>query len=116
MELDCMHCGACCAEFDVLLSEREADHFGSDPALSPWLALRPVGSGPPWPFLKRHPVTGRCPALAGPLGDCRCTIYPERPFLCRQFEVGSPECLEARRRHGFGEGAGRRIEAQARRA
>lgn len=112
MELDCLHCGACCAEFDVLLRGDEADRFESHPALYALTVPQPVGSGPPWLFLKRNAATGRCAALAGRLGDCRCTIYAERPSLCRQFEVGSAECLEARRRHGM-EGARRRIEVPA---
>jgi Fe-S-cluster containining protein len=26
----------------------------------------------------------------------RCTIYENRPWVCRIFEEGSPECLEER--------------------
>lgn len=26
----------------------------------------------------------------------RCTIYPVRPLICREFAVGSAECIEER--------------------
>jgi len=43
-----------------------------------------------------------CTALTGKLGkQVACSIYPERPHLCRQFEAGSPECHEARRTLGI---------------
>jgi len=25
-----------------------------------------------------------------------CTIYENRPWICREFEMGSPECLDER--------------------
>tara|TARA_A100001037_G_scaffold233274_1_gene211839 strand:+ start:753 stop:1025 length:273 start_codon:yes stop_codon:yes gene_type:complete len=30
----------------------------------------------------------------------RCTIYADRPFVCRQFELGGIECLELRAEPG----------------
>ncbi len=99
---DCQKCGACCAEFDVLLSGTEIDRFERRPALIVLTILQPVGNGPAWRFLRRDAHTGRCAALAGELGDCGCTIYAERPALCRAFLAGSPDCLAARRKHGFG--------------
>lgn len=26
-----------------------------------------------------------------------CSIYPRRPWICREFELGGDECLEARK-------------------
>jgi uncharacterized protein len=44
-----------------------------------------------------------CAALTGKLGKrVACDVYAERPALCRQFEAGSPECLQARRALGLG--------------
>jgi Fe-S-cluster containining protein len=46
----------------------------------------------------------RCAALAGgPAGSAsfECVIYPDRPRPCREFEQGSLNCLEARRRVGL---------------
>src|SRR5580765_2596141 len=47
-------------------------------------------------LMQREEATGCCRALAGPLGDCTCTIYDDRPELCRAFDAGSDDCLEAR--------------------
>lgn len=42
---------------------------------------------------------GRCGALQGELRrNCSCAIYGQRPEVCREFEAGSEECLEARER------------------
>jgi uncharacterized protein len=92
---DCQTCGACCATFDVWLSDEETARFEASPRLSRLTVLyqRPGLSGR---FLRRE--AGRCASLRGRLGEqCRCEIYADRPSLCRQFEAGSPECFEARR-------------------
>jgi Fe-S-cluster containining protein len=61
----------------------------------------PAGAGGDWRFLKRNEAAGCCVALEGGLHKCRCMIYDDRPLLCREFEAGSEDCLEARRKHGF---------------
>ena len=49
----------------------------------------------------------RCEALAGPIGAARCTIYEQRPGICRTFQpswhdgAANPHCDEARQRHGL---------------
>jgi len=46
---------------------------------------------------------GRCPCLTPkghPNGD-RCTDYDHRPRTCRDFTLGSANCVEARRRVGL---------------
>lgn len=93
--LDCQTCGACCAEFDVLLTGAEADEFEADPHLIQLTVLYPPQQ---WRFMKRDESTGRCVALEGPLSKNRCTIYERRPFLCRDFAAGSRQCHEARRK------------------
>ena len=43
-----------------------------------------------------------CRALGGKIGRrVECSIYESRPSLCRQFEAGSPECLQARQAVGI---------------
>jgi Fe-S-cluster containining protein len=42
---------------------------------------------------------GWCVALDR--GSLRCTIYADRPQLCRVFAMGSPECLEERALDGL---------------
>ena len=85
----------------MLLTEGEADEFESRPDLVRLTVLYPRTAAPPLRFMKRHADSDRCVALAGPLGDCRCTIYAERPFLCHDLAAGSPCCLEARVRPGL---------------
>lgn len=98
---DCQACGACCAEFDVLLDDGEADRLSQLPRPHKLVVQHPLSSGQQLQFLRRDGLTARCVALAGPLGACRCVIYPHRPHLCREFEAGSDQCLAARRAHGF---------------
>lgn len=90
----CETCGACC---------REAFHT---------LLLSPKES-----FIKKHPELvvlhggqpevprpgGRCPPLLGDgVGSpYRCGVYEDRPKTCRDFTLGSANCLEARRRVGL---------------
>lgn len=101
-EFDCLKCGACCATFDVLLQGDDEDRFERKAEL---LALT-VGytrlATLPLRFMQRDDA-GRCVALSGALGDCRCTIYEHRPALCRAFEAGSDDCREARRAHSIGQ-------------
>ncbi len=91
-ELDCLTCGACCREaYDV------------------------VEIGPRDPFRKLHPervevVDGhvqvkrsgsRCRCLGPPEGEYDCVVYDERPKLCRDFTLGSANCVFARRKVGL---------------
>jgi Fe-S-cluster containining protein len=48
-------------------------------------------------------VGGRCIAYRDHLADggCGCSIYENRPDICRAFEAGSADCLAARRRRGL---------------
>ncbi|BBL72693.1 YkgJ family cysteine cluster protein [Methylogaea oryzae] len=94
-ELDCLTCGACCRE-----------------------AYQAVEVGPREAVLKRRPdwvlkdgerhklrrEGERCAALAGGRAateSYRCEIYPDRPRTCRDFTLGSANCLDARRRVGL---------------
>jgi hypothetical protein len=100
---DCCACGACCClGFDVLLTEPEAETFEADPRLAKLTWLYRSSGGLTARFLRKSEPTGHCIALAGQLGGVHCTIYSERPNLCRVFEVGSPDCLEARAKMGLG--------------
>jgi Fe-S-cluster containining protein len=103
-EFDCQACGACCATFDVWLMEGDRDRFERSARLLPLTVIhRPGTATSEWRFLARDEKTGHCRALEGPLGKCRCTIYDDRPTLCREFEAGSEDCLEARQKHGIGQ-------------
>lgn len=100
-ELDCLLCGACCrtghdgrilvpAEDLVrwrrigredLVAQLQPGHFGE---LA--FATRPDGS---------------CVHLGTPESENACAIYEVRGTTCREFEVGSRQCLEFRRDHGI---------------
>jgi hypothetical protein len=45
----------------------------------------------------------RCAALEGKLGvKVGCSVYANRPLVCREFQAGSADCLMVRRKFGFG--------------
>ena len=88
----CQTCGACCANFRVSFYWGEADDApgGIVPAqltekISPQLrCMKGTASKPV-----------RCVALEGEVGKrVSCSIYPQRPSPCREFDVleadGSP--------------------------
>jgi hypothetical protein len=92
---ECTDCGACCREAYGAVEVGGRDRFV---ALHPELLLRRDD---------RYEVRragGRCAALEG--GRARgepyaCAVYDDRPSTCREFERGSVNCLEARRRVGL---------------
>lgn len=105
---DCLTCGACCVspfqgEGYIQLAEGEeealirrlglpvVDVIPEDEERLVLLGTRVNAQG--------HRV---CRALDGKVGRrVECAIYESRPLLCRQFEAGSPECLQARRAVGL---------------
>ena len=98
---DCCACGACCClGFDVLLTDSEAERSEADPRLAKLTWLYRSSAGLTARFLRKDERTGHCIALTGALGNVRCSIYAERPNLCRVFEVACPDCLDARAKMG----------------
>ena len=78
----CIRCGACCAHADPAWVEV----FESEKARIPGALLTLHA-------MKMTPEH-QCIALEGHIGgECRCTIYPQRPLACRQIEPGSTLCL-----------------------
>lgn len=84
----------------MFLTDDDADRFARDPRLASLTVLYTHGVAP-YRVMRRDSVHDRCAALRGPLHDCRCTIYADRPEACRRFEAGSAACLAARRRAGI---------------
>lgn len=95
-DYDCRTCGACCVqagEVEVGIDEsapkyltrsvhRRMGFFSDD-----WMDRRCMAKD----------KTGRCLALRGEVGaQVRCSTYERRPLTCREFEPGSPECIESR--------------------
>lgn len=81
--MDCAACrGACCETFSLKVSEFA--HFDNDQLR--WLSLHGAWRGGWFEFERA------CTKLT-PEG--RCSIYEDRPLVCRLFAPGSKWCLEA---------------------
>lgn len=101
---DCQACGACCLEpfgghAYVSLSVAEAGrmrrHGLAVIQAKQGLCLRTVAV-PGWAGVFA------CPALRGEVGKaCSCSVYADRPEVCRQFEPGGLMCRDARRAAGL---------------
>ena len=97
-DLDCRTCGACCrAAYDaVIVGPR-------DPVVR--LHAELVVRSPKLVQIRRE--GDRCAALGGgsspdgAFAPYTCSIYDERPRVCREFERGGENCLTARRRVGL---------------
>ena len=91
--LDCQECGACCrAAYDSVTVDAD----------DPVVILRPEFVVDTGAYLEIARRGDRCAALTG--GDTErfsCVIYADRPRPCREFELGSENCLIARRRVGL---------------
>ncbi len=95
---DCTQCGACCQCFPIFASEADAKQEKLIKTNTRVVDenLRELGKHYqlfPLPF---H--TG-CAFLKE---DKLCRIYETRPDVCRRFEAGSAQCIEARERIGIG--------------
>jgi Fe-S-cluster containining protein len=115
-EYDCTTCGACCyGKRDyVQVFPDDAARLGQ--ARTAELVAPAVGESPasvgrepePKRFMKM--THGHCIALsvANP-NRFLCTVYEDRPVLCRALEPGSTPCLEARARMKVLSSAARRL-------
>jgi uncharacterized protein len=86
---DCQSCGACCAyswEWPTLIGPGDGDG----------LPFHLIEDG-------RMRCNGnRCAALSGELGEeVSCTVYEDRPLVCREFAAGSEDCRMVRMAFGF---------------
>ena len=104
-EYDCMSCGACCfGKRDyVQVFPHDAATLGearTAELVAPAIGEIPASVGresEPKRFMKM--THGHCIALNTATPDrFLCTIYEDRPVLCRALEPGSAACLEARAR------------------
>lgn len=90
-ELDCTKCGACCMGQLIMLSSR--DH----PPFMMIEIMEPQGLNV---MRQQH---GRCIALHGRLAiDTTCSIYEDRPEICRVMEPGCWACVDIRKQWGLG--------------
>ncbi len=97
-EYDCTDCGACCQCYPIFASEFDA-------AREPKIAEEGIRLDD---FLRKKRVAYRLyplpflDACAFLKSDKLCRIYETRPDVCRAFQPGSEQCVEARRRTGIG--------------
>jgi hypothetical protein len=84
---DCLACGACCAyseSWPAFIGE--GDGAGIPDELIDFERQRMLCHG------------DRCAALAGEIGRrARCSVYENRPLVCREFQAGSEDCVMVRR-------------------
>lgn len=91
----CQGCGACCAysrDWPRFTTEDDADIDRLPLAL-----IAEDGCGMRWDG-------DRCAALSGEVGLwTACTVYEDRPEVCRACQPGDDACAMARRRYGLSE-------------
>ncbi len=99
----CLGCGACCVEdheyFPSGYAHLSRDDYERIPHPLRNLLVTADGSymRAQW---RTHGGVSRftCAALKGTVGvDARCSIYDDRPRVCRWFKPGETMCLDARR-------------------
>jgi hypothetical protein len=91
VKLDCLECGACCHDANVLLDEADFERWrdaGRKDLLGRGYLKRADGK-----VTLRFAESGRCQNLQR---DNKCAIYAIRPDNCSVFPVGSEACLAAR--------------------
>lgn len=92
LRLDCLECGACCHDSNVVLYEEDLDRF-RDGGRSDLLGKAYIKRARDGKVTLRFLGHTDCQHLRR---DLKCRIYEIRPFNCRVFPVGSEACLAAR--------------------
>jgi Fe-S-cluster containining protein len=100
VKLDCLACGACCFGPEDYVAVSAVDLC----RMTATTRGRYVQRRGERLYLKM--VHGHCAALRSRQGHHSCRIYAQRPTPCHVVEVGSRECLDARRRRGIDPGSG----------
>ncbi len=80
--VSCSSCAACCCRLEVLL-------LGDTGVPERYIDTAEWGGD-----VMRRLEDGWCVALDR--DSMRCTIYANRPQVCRDFELGSAECMDER--------------------
>jgi Fe-S-cluster containining protein len=91
VSFDCVTCGACCAyseSWPVFIGTGDAEGIPDELIDSEHGRMLCHGN--------------RCAALAGELGNrAQCSVYANRPLVCREFQPGSEDCVMVRRSFGL---------------
>ncbi|MDP1651591.1 MAG: YkgJ family cysteine cluster protein [Rhodocyclaceae bacterium] len=85
--ISCANCAACCCRLEVML-------MGEDDIPVEYTREDQWGG---WVMLRLD--DGWCAALDR--NTLRCTIYPQRPTICRDYPAGDSDCLEERSRYNL---------------
>ncbi len=91
IHLDCLECGACCRDNEVVLEKQDARRFrraGLEKMMKPPFARRHDGR-----LMLKVLANDKCTNLER---DNKCAIYEARPDACRFFPAASECCLFAR--------------------
>ena len=96
---DCVTCGACCVYGLVIpINRREPE------PLERYIEVT-LDDAPDVVIeraFERDEGDGRCVNMAGDVGvEIGCTVYPDRPQICRDFDAGSDRCFGYRRMYGI---------------
>jgi Fe-S-cluster containining protein len=86
----CLDCGACCHSGNAQLVEL----MGLDTVQVPSAHTQRAADGSQHMRMVADPAHDCLVCAAFGAGNA-CKIYEQRPFLCREFERGSAECLQA---------------------
>jgi Fe-S-cluster containining protein len=81
--ISCSNCQACCCRLEVML-------MGEDEHVPAELTARDPWDG--WVMLRL--ADGWCAALDR--HTMRCTIYEQRPLICRDYRMGGSDCIAER--------------------
>lgn len=96
---DCIPCGACCVYGLVIpINRREPEPLECYIEVmlddAPDVVIERV--------FERDERDGRCVNMAGEVGvEIGCTVYNDRPQICRDFDAGSDRCFGYRRMYGI---------------
>ena len=81
-QISCSNCKACCCKLEVLL-------LGDTGVPDRFIQIDQWGG-----MTMRRGEDGWCSALDR--DTMLCSIYSQRPLVCREFETGSYECMDER--------------------
>lgn len=81
--ISCSDCKACCCRLEVML-------MGDDESVPAELTIQDQWGG----WVMHRLDDGWCAALDR--HTMRCTIYQQRPIICRDYQAGESDCLDQR--------------------
>jgi Fe-S-cluster containining protein len=85
VEITCATCKACCCRLEVML-------FTDTGVPQRYIKVDKWGSE-----TMHRLADGWCAALDR--DTMLCSIYEDRPLVCREFEMGEPDCITERNAH-----------------